>query len=66
MNFKAYNLKIFNRWGEKLYETDDLNKGWNGKYNGTDCMQGVYVYKVEVLSFEDKVYEFNGTVTLLR
>jgi gliding motility-associated-like protein len=66
MNFKAYNLKIFNRWGEKLYETDDLNKGWNGTYNGAECMQGVYVYKVEVVSFEDKVYEFNGTVTLLR
>ena len=59
-------MSIFNRWGEKLYETTDLNKGWDGKANGTDCQQDVYVYHVEITSFEDKLYKFDGTVTLLR
>jgi gliding motility-associated-like protein len=58
---------IYNRWGEKLFETNDINKGWDGKTkDGTPCMQDVYVYHVVVTSFEDKEYIYNGTITLLR
>ena len=28
---KEFSMKIFNRWGEKIYETNDLQRGWNGK-----------------------------------
>jgi gliding motility-associated-like protein len=66
LNFKAFNMLVYNRWGEKMYETTDILKGWDGKANGEECMQGVYVYHVEVTSFEDKVYKYYGTITLLR
>ncbi|MEY2938873.1 MAG: hypothetical protein RL062_1462, partial [Bacteroidota bacterium] len=66
LNFKAYNMRVYNRWGEKMYESSDILKGWDGKANGEECMQGVYVYHVEVTSLEDKVYKYDGTVTLLR
>jgi len=65
-NFKAYNMRIYNRWGEKLFETDDINIGWDGTANGAECQQDVYVYHIEVISFDDKPYKFDGTVTLLR
>jgi gliding motility-associated-like protein len=66
-NFKTFNMMIYNRWGEKLFETSDPNLGWNGNDpKGTPCMQGVYVYHLEITSFEDKKYTYDGTITLLR
>jgi gliding motility-associated-like protein len=65
-NFKSISMAIYNRWGERLYETNDITKGWNGMANGQNCMQDVYVYHIIVTSFEDKEYIYDGTVTLLR
>ena len=63
---KTYSIKIYNRWGEKMYETTDLTKGWDGNFLGKPAQQGVYVYRIEVTSQDDKLYEFNGAFTLLR
>jgi gliding motility-associated-like protein len=57
---------IFNRWGEKMFETTDLSKGWDGNYLGKPAQDGVYVYKMIVTSLEDKVFQYNGTFTLIR
>jgi gliding motility-associated-like protein len=65
-NYRTMKMMIYNRWGEKMYETDDINKGWDGRANGANCQQDVYVYHIEVMSFEGKLYKFDGTVTLLR
>jgi gliding motility-associated-like protein len=66
-NYKTFRMMIYNRWGEKLFETNNADLGWDGKDpSGADCMQGVYVYHVEITSFEDKKYTFDGTITLLR
>jgi gliding motility-associated-like protein len=59
-------MLVFNRWGEKMYETSDLSKGWDGNFLGKPAQQGVYVYRIAVTSQDDKPYEFNGTFTLLR
>lgn len=66
INNKEFNMMIYSRWGEKLYETTDLAKGWDGTYLGSPVQQGVYVYKIMVISLEDKIYTYNGTVKLLR
>lgn len=42
----AANIQIFNRWGEKLFETDDPRQGWNGKYFGNLCPTDYYVYVI--------------------
>ena len=66
-NFKTFQMLIFNRWGEKLFETEDPNLGWDGNdQSGEPCQSGVYVYHVVITSFEDKEYVYNGTITLLR
>ena len=49
-----------------MYETTDLTKGWDGNFLGKPAQQGVYVYRIEVTSQDDKLYEFNGAFTLLR
>jgi gliding motility-associated-like protein len=41
-----YNMQIYNRWGEKLYETDDISTGWDGKKDGIVLPGDVYVYKI--------------------
>jgi gliding motility-associated-like protein len=66
INNKTYEMLIFNRWGEKMYETTDLTKGWDGNYKGQPAQDGVYVYKMIVTSLEDKVFQYNGTFTLIR
>jgi gliding motility-associated-like protein len=66
MNYKNAVMKIYNRWGEKLYETDDLTKGWDGYANGAVCADGVYLYSIRLYSLDDEVYEYSGSITLLR
>lgn len=61
-------MAIFDRWGAKLFDTNDVNVGWNGKASGTDeaIAQGVYVYTVKATDMFGKNYSFSGHVTLLR
>jgi gliding motility-associated-like protein len=66
INNKTFYMGVYNRWGEKMYETNDLNKGWDGNYLGKQAPEGVYVYKIIVTSLEDKIFQYNGTFTLLR
>ena len=64
-----YSLKIYDRWGNLIFITDDINKGWDGiANNGTEYAQiDVYVYVVEVVSTESaKTYSYRGTFNLIR
>jgi gliding motility-associated-like protein len=58
---------FFNRWGEEIFQSDDITQGWNGKENGNPCPGGVYVYKI-VFSVDGIPgnQERVGTVALLR
>ncbi len=62
-----YSFLIFDRWGEKIFETDDSDNGWNGCYKSQLCKVDVYVYKI---TFKDDVqndlHQYIGKVTLLR
>ncbi|MBS1643539.1 MAG: gliding motility-associated C-terminal domain-containing protein, partial [Bacteroidetes bacterium] len=59
-------FQIFNRWGQKLFETTDINKGWDGMFNNTPQPMGVYVYRVEATTAKGKTFLKQGNVTLLR
>jgi len=62
-----FKMMIFNRWGEMIFESDDIYYGWDGRANGgTDVAQtGVYVYKIKVRDYKQKYYDYTGHVTLL-
>jgi gliding motility-associated-like protein len=45
--FRTFQMRIFNRWGELIFESDDIAKAWDGRYKGTLVQQDTYVYVVE-------------------
>jgi len=65
---ESYKCQIFNRWGNLIFEYDDINSGWDGKtMNGKDVTEGVYFYKFTLGFFgnrEDETYQ--GHITLIR
>ena len=66
---KRYHMSIYNRWGQLLFETTDINQGWDGTYQGSQCITGAYIYRIVYGEFgqqqvESKVVE--GTVMLVR
>lgn len=57
---------IFDRWGEKVYQTNDLYKGWDGTVkHGGKAKQDVYVYKIYTQDIKGNKYEYTGHVTCL-
>lgn len=61
-----YRLLIFNRWGEKLYDTTDPYGGWDGRYYKKLCPDGVYLYLITFKNRAGKLINLNGVVHLLR
>ena len=62
-----YNFKIFNRWGELIFETTDVQEGWDGSStDGTPLKADVYVYRIVYRDPKRVVKEIKGHVTLLR
>ncbi len=57
---------IFNRWGEKVFETTDMNEKWDGTYKGYDCEMATYVYYLHAHAPDGEVYRTKGNVTLIR
>ncbi|MFH1320997.1 MAG: PKD domain-containing protein [Bacteroidota bacterium] len=63
---EEYLLRIFNRWGELIFESNDIDTGWNGYYRSILCKQDVYVWKVKVKFISGETRTMAGDVTLLR
>lgn len=61
-----YRLMIFNRWGEKLFESNDVKVGWDGYFRGTISMTGVYVWRAVGEYYNGEMFDLRGNVTLLR
>jgi gliding motility-associated-like protein len=61
-----YRMEIYDRWGQKIFETGDLQGGWDGTFQGKPAPPGVYMYKISYLSLQKKFVREKGTVTLLR
>jgi gliding motility-associated-like protein len=61
-----YEFSVFNRLGQMLFTTTDLDQGWDGTFKGEYVPEGVYVWVVKFTSATKKEYERRGTVTLIR
>ncbi len=59
-------IQIFNRWGEKVYETNDILKGWDGTYKGQLLSPDSYLFNVKGLFRDGKEFSQTGTVALVR
>jgi len=65
-NIKTLHAKIINRWGQVLFEWNDLNAGWDGRYKGMDVGAGAYFYVVTVVYEDGNVEERKGALELIK
>jgi gliding motility-associated-like protein len=61
---RSYRCSIFNRWGTKMIELTNINEGWNGTYKGEIVPDGVYVYKLELETYNDKNIKRSGHINI--
>lgn len=62
---EKYRLEIYNRWGELIYESDDVSKGWNGHIKGSPVKQDVYVWRVSGRFSNGRPFVKAGNLTVL-
>ncbi len=58
--------RIYNRWGEKVFETNDRTQGWDGTYKGSLQPKEVYHYVLSVKYIDNTKHEKKGDITLLK
>lgn len=64
--YKKVILQIFNRWGELIIDTNDIERGWDGKIKGIDAPSETYIYKVYVEYPNGKEEKIIGHITLIK
>ena len=62
----AFSIAIFNRWGERVYESSDPTQCWDGTYRGHPCLPGVYTYTCHIQCHANEENDFKGDITLIR
>jgi len=69
-NILEYDIRIFDRWGNVMYESIDFTVGWDGRTPGFKAQPGVYTYTIKVRYFDDfeadRTEFMNGSVTVIR
>jgi gliding motility-associated-like protein len=65
-NIKNISWKVFNRWGELVFVSNDFNFGWDGTFKGIAQPIGDYVYTMEVTFLNKTVKHYKGSLTLIR
>ncbi len=63
---KDFEMYIFDRWGMKLFHTNNINEGWDGRVNGTIAQEDVYVYKASASDVSGNTYQYTGRVSLIK
>lgn len=63
---KTVKMRIYNRYGNQVFESDSLSKGWNGTIDGTPAASDVYAYVIDVTFADGSREKKHGNVTLLR
>jgi len=63
---KTYKLTVYSRWGEKIFDGEDYEEGWNGSYNDMECTPGVYSWIATFKDLFGNEYTESGFVTLIR
>lgn len=61
-----FTFQIFNRWGEKVFESSDINFGWDGTFNSEPMNTGVFVYRLQGTTYNNDPFSMKGNITLIR
>jgi len=65
LNIKNFKMDIVDRWGELVFETTDMYKYWDGKFNGKLIPQGIYMYSIEIIGQDNKEFNKIGTIQII-
>jgi gliding motility-associated-like protein len=65
-NFPKFTLTVFDRWGNRVYATNDGNFRWDGTQDGDAVASGTYVYVMEAVSPRGKALKRSGTISIVR
>lgn len=67
-SIQRFEIIIFNRWGEKVYESTDINQVWDGSHEGGNYYvpNDIYQYVVKVKGFDTDAFERTGTISVMR
>ncbi|MBA3901092.1 MAG: gliding motility-associated C-terminal domain-containing protein, partial [Bacteroidetes bacterium] len=63
---REFEMRIYNRWGQQIFISNDHRKGWDGTINGKEAQTEVYTYKIALTNVFNDDYSFIGHVTLVR
>jgi gliding motility-associated-like protein len=66
MKMKVFHLKIYNRWGEKVFDTNDPAAAWDGKYNKDYVIPGVYAYLLDCVDTNEVRHVMKGNISVLK
>ena len=66
INIIEYHAFIFNRWGEMIYEWSDIEKGWDGTFQGVPVQDDIYAFKVKALGIDGVKYDKTGMIVLIK
>ncbi len=61
-----FNMTVFNKWGELIFETSNMQEPWNGTFGGEIVQDGAYVYNISLRTTDKKSLVKSGTVTVLK
>jgi gliding motility-associated-like protein len=65
-SIKTMLLRIYDRWGELVFETNSKTSGWNGTYKNKPVDPGVFVYYLDVICFDEQKFFKKGNITVIR
>jgi gliding motility-associated-like protein len=63
---EQFKLVIHNRWGQRIFETENINTCWDGSFNGQEAQSGVYAFNVYLRQLDGVVINKTGTITLVK
>jgi gliding motility-associated-like protein len=63
---EQFKLVIHNRWGEKVFETEDISQCWDGTYIGVEATTGVYAFNVYLKQLDGTLVNKIGNISLVR
>ncbi|MCB9203533.1 MAG: gliding motility-associated C-terminal domain-containing protein [Flavobacteriales bacterium] len=66
MGYKEYHFSVYNRWGEEIFESHDDEYHWDGSFKGQQVQQGTYVYRFEIIDWQNHLHIYTDGVTLHR
>ena len=63
-DFSSYKMSIYNRLGQEIFTTKDINEGWDGTKNSESLQNGIYIYSIQINNTEGKPINLTGTIAL--